>query len=45
MIKTLFFLILLTAAVAMPLWIARCRQRDNRRWLLCPGWALCCPWA
>jgi len=33
-IKTLFFLIPLTAAVAMPLWMARCRKADNRRWIL-----------
>ncbi len=33
-IKTLFFLIPLAAAVAMPVWIARCRKRGNHRWLL-----------
>jgi len=33
MSNILLFLILL-AAVAMPLWIARCRKRGNRRWVL-----------
>ena len=34
MTKTLFPLMLLAAAVAMPLWMARCRKHGNRRWLL-----------
>jgi len=35
MTKALFFLIPLAAAVAMPLWMARCRQRESgRRWAL-----------
>jgi len=33
-IKILFFLIPLGFAVAMPLWIARCRQRGTHRWIL-----------
>jgi len=34
MIKALFLLIPLAAAVAMPLWMARCRQGSNRHWVL-----------
>jgi len=34
MTKTLLLLMLLAAAVAMPLWMARCRKRGNRRWML-----------